>query len=552
MSINRVPILVWGTLTASAANIFAIPAVSLAFFLLWMDRNVGTHFFDVDGGRSAAALAASVLDVRPSLGLRHRAAGDGHGVGRPAGFLPPPAGRLHGRWRWPRSATMVLGLRRVGAPHVRHRPAGRCRCPSSAPPRIIIAMPSAVGVFAWLATIWTGRPVFTTAFLFFASFIVLFTIGGVSGFMTGSVPVDWQLTDTYFVVAHLHYVLIGINVFPVVGAIYFWFPKMTGRCWTSVWAAGISGPCSSASTSASSRCTSPACWACRGGSTPMRAGMGWDWLNLITTLGSFLFAIGVLLLLVNLLCQPRRGAPAGPIPGTPDAGIAPPSPRPPTISRSSRRREPPSALGGPVERVSRPVLLTGVPARSSGGNIATHRARRRARPDSRCPAIRTGAARSGARLRHDFRRLTLSIRLHWRGRAGDRCRILAWFWPQRSLGQVKPKPVPSRTAGASAFRSAASAVTASAGGASVPCCHGERHFSPTCCSVIFTWPRKPLVTGPWAAFPRWLSSPDTVLLVGSSVARLWAGRSRTHGRRLARLGGMAVAMLRRSSSCWFS
>ena len=59
--------------------------------------------------------------------------------------------------------------------------------------------------------------------------ILLFVIGGVSGFMTARVPVDWQLTDTYFVVAHLHYVLIGINVFPVVGALYFWFPKMTGR-----------------------------------------------------------------------------------------------------------------------------------------------------------------------------------------------------------------------------------------------------------------------------------------------------------------------------------
>jgi len=63
----------------------------------------------------------------------------------------------------------------------------------------------------------------------FARYLVLFVIGGVSGFMTASVPVDWQLTDTYFVVAHIHYVLIGINVFPVVGAVYFWFPKMTGR-----------------------------------------------------------------------------------------------------------------------------------------------------------------------------------------------------------------------------------------------------------------------------------------------------------------------------------
>ena len=85
---------------------------------------------------------------------------------------------------------------------------------------IIISVPSAVAVFAWIATIWLGRPVITTAFLFFASMIVLFVIGGVSGFMTASVPVDWQLTDTYFIVAHMHYTLIGINVFPVVGALY--------------------------------------------------------------------------------------------------------------------------------------------------------------------------------------------------------------------------------------------------------------------------------------------------------------------------------------------
>ena len=70
---------------------------------------------------------------------------------------------------------------------------------------------------------------FTTPFLFFAGFIMLFVIGGVSGFMTAAVPLDWQLTDTYFVVAHLHYVLLGINVFPVIGGLYYWFPKITGR-----------------------------------------------------------------------------------------------------------------------------------------------------------------------------------------------------------------------------------------------------------------------------------------------------------------------------------
>src|SRR6201999_1741558 len=94
---------------------------------------------------------------------------------------------------------------------------------------MIITIPSAVAVFAWIATIWTGRPVITVPFLFFAGFVLLFTIGGVSGVMTAAVPLDWQLTETYFIIAHMHYVLLGINVFPVIGGIYYWFPKFTGR-----------------------------------------------------------------------------------------------------------------------------------------------------------------------------------------------------------------------------------------------------------------------------------------------------------------------------------
>jgi heme/copper-type cytochrome/quinol oxidase subunit 1 len=128
--------------------------------------------------------------------------------------------------------------------------------------------------------------------------------------MTASVPVDWQLTDTYFVVAHLHYVLIGINVFPVIGAAYFWFPKMSGRMldeqlgrwnfWTMfigfnvaflpMHLTGLFG-------------------------MPRRVytysqGMGWDTLNMVTSLGSVLFAIGVLLFFINVLRSLQRGAPA--------------------------------------------------------------------------------------------------------------------------------------------------------------------------------------------------------------------------------------------------
>jgi cytochrome c oxidase subunit 1/cytochrome c oxidase subunit I+III len=312
MSVNRVPILVWGTLTASAANIFAIPSVSLAFFLLWMDRNLGTHFFDTTAGGSALLwqhlfwmfghpwVYAIVL---PAMGM----VSDGLPVfcRRPlVGYTAVAAATV---------ATMILGFG-VWVHHMFATGLPNISLSFFSAASIIITVPSAVGVFAWLATIWTGRPVFTTPFLFFASFILLFTIGGVSGFMTGSVPVDWQLTDTYFVVAHLHYVLIGINVFPVAGAVYFWFPKFTGKLmderlgrwnfWTmfigfnlGFFPMHISGLLG----------------------MPRRIytypdSMGWDWLNLITTVGSFLFGFGVLMLIYNVVRSLRHGptAPANP------------------------------------------------------------------------------------------------------------------------------------------------------------------------------------------------------------------------------------------------
>jgi cytochrome c oxidase subunit 1/cytochrome c oxidase subunit I+III len=274
-----------------------------------MDRNVGTHFFDVPAGGSALLwqhlfwmfghpwVYAIVL---PAMGM----VSDGLPVfcRRPlVGYTVVALATV---------ATMVLGFG-VWVHHMFATGLPSVSLSFFSAASIIIAVPSAVGVFAWIATIWTGRPVFTTAFMFFASFIVLFTIGGVSGFMTGSVPVDWQLTDTYFVVAHIHYVLIGINVFPVAGAIYFWFPKFTGRLlderlgrwnfWTMfigfnlgffpMHISGLLGMPRRVYTYAD--------------------GMGWDWLNLITTAGSFVFGIGVLLLVVNVFKSYRSGAPAG-------------------------------------------------------------------------------------------------------------------------------------------------------------------------------------------------------------------------------------------------
>jgi cytochrome c oxidase subunit I len=312
MSINRLPILMWGTLTANVANLLVVPSVSLAFFLLWMDRQFGTHFFDIhEGGQPllwqhlfwifghpwvyaiVLPAMAMVSDGLPIFCRRPL-------VGYPLVALSTVA-------------TMILGFG-VWVHHMFATGLPGLSMSFFSAASIAIVLPSAVAVFSWLATIWLGRPVITTAFLFFSSTILLFVIGGVSGFMTASVPVDWQLTDTYFVVAHIHYVLIGINLFPVAGALYLWFPKMTGRllderlgrwnfwlmfagfniAFLPMHLTGLFG-------------------------MPRRvytypSGMGWDTLNLITTVGAFILALGVLLLFVNVFKSRRSGALAGPNP----------------------------------------------------------------------------------------------------------------------------------------------------------------------------------------------------------------------------------------------
>jgi heme/copper-type cytochrome/quinol oxidase subunit 1 len=141
--------------------------------------------------------------------------------------------------------------------------------------------------------------------------ILLFVIGGVSGFMTASVPVDWQLTDTYFVVAHIHYVLIGINVFPVLGATYFWFPKMTGRMlderlgrW-NFWLTFIGFNLAFLPMHLTGLFGMP-----RRVYT-YAPDMGWDTLNLITTIGSFVLGLGILLFIVNVMKSLRTGERAG-------------------------------------------------------------------------------------------------------------------------------------------------------------------------------------------------------------------------------------------------
>ncbi len=327
MSIDRIPIFMWGTFTASAANVFAVPSVSLAFFLLWLDRQIGTHFFDVvNGGKPllwqhlfwmfghpwvyAVVLPAMgiVSDALPTFCRRPL-------VGYSAVALSTMATMLLGFGVW------IHHMFATGLPTLALSFFGAAS--------MVISIPSAVAVFAWIATIWLGRPVFNTPFLFFAGFVILFVIGGFSGVMTAAVPLDFQLNETYFVVAHLHYVLLGINVFPVIGGIYYWFPKFFGRMMNetlgkwSFWVmfvgfnlgffpmhlAGLLGMPRRIYTYAPN--------------------MGWNTVNMVTSIGAFVFAGGILLFLVNVAVSLRRGVAASPNPwDAPTLEWATPSPPP--------------------------------------------------------------------------------------------------------------------------------------------------------------------------------------------------------------------------------
>jgi cytochrome c oxidase subunit 1/cytochrome c oxidase subunit I+III len=438
MSINRLPILVWGTLTASVGNLLAVPAVSLACVLLFMDRQFGTHFFDVE--QHGQPLLWQHLFwmfghpwvyaiVLPALGIVSDALPTF--CRRPlVGYTPVALATV---------ATMIVGFG-VWLHHMFATGMPTLSLAFFSAASLVITIPSAVSTFAWIATIWTGKPVLTTAFLFLSSFIVLFVIGGVSGVMTGAVPLDWQLTDTYFVVAHLHYVLIGINVFPVVGGIYYWFPKITGRLmserlgrwnfWTMLIGfnvaffpmhiVGLMGMPRRIYTYAPN--------------------LGWDTINLVTTIGSFVFAIGIGLFFVNLWVSRRWGRAAGSNPwDAPTLEWSVPSPVPaynfaviPTVAsrhplweeRLEESQERSSLDEGYVLDQGRETLATSVLD---------------AQPDLILKMPGDSYAPLALSLATGLLFVGLIIHLWWVAGVGIVAIIaslLMWLWPQAALGQI--------------------------------------------------------------------------------------------------------------------
>jgi cytochrome c oxidase subunit 1 len=227
MSLDRIPLFVWSMLVTSFLVIMAMPAIMVASTSLILDRLVGTHFFNpAEGGDVLLWQHLFWFFGHPEVYIIFLPA-----VGMVSTMVATFAGRPVFGYLALVMALIATGILAFGL-WVHHMfVTGLPRLGESffTASSMAIAVPAGVQVFCWLATLWDGKPVFKTPLLFVIGFIVTFVIGGLTGVMVASVPFDTQVHDTYFVVAHFHYVLIGGAVFPLLGAIYYWFPKMTGR-----------------------------------------------------------------------------------------------------------------------------------------------------------------------------------------------------------------------------------------------------------------------------------------------------------------------------------
>ncbi|MEJ7656438.1 MAG: cytochrome c oxidase subunit I [Thermoleophilaceae bacterium] len=309
MGWGRLPLFVWSILIYAYLLILALPAIAAAVTMLLTDRHFGTAFFDPTAGGDpvlwqhlfwffghpevyvmilpAFGIISEVLPVfarKPIFGYKAIAASTA-GIGFLALLV-----WAHHMFTTP-TATVVLAFFMLSS--------------------FAIAVPTGIKIFNWLATLWRGTLHFKTPLYFATGFIGLFVIGGISGIQMAVFPVDWQLHDTYFIVAHLHYVLFGGSVFGIFAGLYYWFPKMTGRMLSeglgklSFWvmfvgfnltfliqhSAGLSG-------------------------MPRRIywypeNAGWEGFNLISTIGSFMLGMGVMITLINVGLSFKKGQRAG-------------------------------------------------------------------------------------------------------------------------------------------------------------------------------------------------------------------------------------------------
>jgi cytochrome c oxidase subunit 1/cytochrome c oxidase subunit I+III len=309
MSLNRMPLFCYAMLAAGFGLLFALPSLTVDTIFLYLDRNVGTHFFDVADGGSALLWQhlfwffghpEVYILIVPAFGIA-------------TSIIPAFTQRK--LVAFPLVAIAELLVVYIGfgvwAHHMFATGMTTISLVFFAAATAMVVIPSTIQVFAWCMSFITGSAQFRTPLLFIAGFIFMFVTGGLTGIMFIAVPFDQQVTDTYFIVAHFHYIIFGAAVFPIFGGLYYWFPKVTGRMYfelpgqISFWIIfagtnllffpmhilGLYGM-------TRRRYTYP-------------SGLGWGGYNLAETIGSYITTAGIVLLLGNLVVSYLKGRPAG-------------------------------------------------------------------------------------------------------------------------------------------------------------------------------------------------------------------------------------------------
>jgi cytochrome c oxidase subunit I+III len=312
MSLNRMPLFVFAMLAVSLSLLLALPSLTVDLVFLELQRRLGFHFFDVGHGGSALLWQhlfwffghpEVYIIVLPAFGIA-------------TSIIPTFA--KHRMIAFPLVALAELLVAFIGfgvwAHHMFATGIPTVTLVFFAAASMMVVIPSTIQIYAWTVTVMMGRPEFKAPLLFIGGFIAFFVLGGLSGIMFAAIPFDQATTDTYFVVAHFHFIIFGAAVFPILGGMYYWFPKVTGRLYhepvakASFWLTFVGTALTFFPMHIVGLLGMP-----RRVYTYQR-GLGWDAYNLSETIGAFILTAGLLLIFGNLLWSRFRGPLAGPDP----------------------------------------------------------------------------------------------------------------------------------------------------------------------------------------------------------------------------------------------